>query len=194
MLWYLRILWSSSRFWFKIYCHIAVAVWIIQQIWCYTVTLCAGLTPGVKMNPCTLVLGSAARVNLASVPRVHEVTLGSRIDSVCHCRVEKKPPELHVGSSVSHRSASGIRGANALHLPRHLRRLRIWIFKPRRSYHPEMCRNYANKRAGRKSVLCGSGFFFNDTKGLLSQLTMMDEGSFPFLTRVFKRLLSCTHP
>lgn len=99
MLWYLRILWSSNRFWFKIYCHIAVAVWIKQQIWCYTVTLYAGLTPGVKMNPCTLVLCSVARVNLAFVRRVHEVTLGSRIDSVCHCRVEKKPPELHVGSS-----------------------------------------------------------------------------------------------
>lgn len=30
---------------------------------------------------------------------------------------------------------------------------------PRHSHHPEMCRNYANyKRAGTKSVLCGSGF------------------------------------
>lgn len=139
------------------------------------------------MNPCTLVLCSVACVNLAFVRRVHEVTLGSRIDSICHCRVEKSlqsymsaaaiPPQC-LWNQRSQCAASATSSAKASNIstktflsPRDVQKLR--------------------KLKESQEEVSPVWKFFNDTKGLLSQLTMMDEGSFPFLTRVFKLLLPC---
>lgn len=112
----------------------------------------------METNPCALVLLSVAGVNVAAVRRVDEVALGSLIDSVCHCRVEK--------------SLQSYMRAAAIPPQRH------WNQRSRCAPTRHIvC-------ASRKSVLCGRGFF-NDTKVLLSQLTIMDEEQSSFQSARF---------
>lgn len=178
MLWYVKVMWSSSRFTatsqkqcelnrrYSMLQYIDFMRWVDSRRGNESVCPCSFECSWCKCGCCTE--GRRGRTGVA-----HWLSLPLPCG--------KKPPELHEGSSDP--TAAPLESEEQMRPTRHI-----------------VC-------ASRKSVLCGRGFF-NDTKVLLSQLTIMDEeqssfesARFPTISfhHLFVQISAssrriCTHP